>query len=63
MDGIVMVIKAGNTQREVVKRALMLMENNQPRFLGVVLNNLDNVLPFYYKDSYYGYEYKPKPVE
>jgi len=63
MDGIVMVIKAGNTQREVVKRALMLMENNHPQFLGVVLNNLDNILPFYYKDSYYGYEYKPKSVE
>ena len=35
-------------------------ENNNTKFLGIVLNNLTNVLPYYYHESYYGYEYKPR---
>jgi hypothetical protein len=26
----------------------------------VVLNNMGNVLPYHYNDSYYGYEYSPR---
>lgn len=59
VDGVIMVIKAGSTQREVVKRAATLLKNSTPRFLGIVLNNVSNVLPYYYSDSYYGYEYSP----
>ncbi len=61
MDGVILVVKAGATQREVAKRASLLLKNNKTRFLGVVLNNLSNILPYYYSDSYYGYEYKPRP--
>ncbi len=60
MDGVLMVVKAGSTQREVAQRASLLLKNNNTRFLGVVLNNLTNVLPYYYHESYYGYEYKPR---
>lgn len=60
MDGVLMVIKAGSTQREVVRRASLLLQNNSTNFLGIVLNNLSNVLPYYYHESYYGYEYKPR---
>lgn len=60
MDGVLMVVKAGSTQREVVQRATLLLKNNNTKFLGVVLNNLTNVLPYYYHESYYGYEYKPR---
>lgn len=60
MDGVILVIKAGATQREVAKRASDLLQNQNARFLGVVLNNLSNILPYYYSDSYYGYEYKPR---
>lgn len=59
MDGIILIIKAGSTQREVAKRASAVLRNEQSRFLGVVLNNISNVLPYYYSESYYGYEYKP----
>lgn len=59
MDGVLLVIKAGSTQREVAQRASNLLKGNTARFLGVVLNNLTNVLPYFYRDSYYGYEYKP----
>jgi capsular exopolysaccharide synthesis family protein len=61
MDGVIMVIKAGATQKEVAKRASLLLKDNKTRFLGVVLNNLANILPYYYSDSYYGYEYSSQP--
>jgi capsular exopolysaccharide synthesis family protein len=60
MDGVLLVVKAGSTQREVAKRAANLLQTEKSRFLGVVLNNLSNVLPYYYSDSYYGYEYKAR---
>lgn len=65
MDGVVIVVKAGATQREVVRRAVEVLESNRHKILGVVLNNMDNSLPYYYNYSYYGYEHggrssKPK---
>jgi len=69
VDGVIMVVKAGATQREVVERAANLIKNSRCHFLGVVLNNLANVLPYYYNGNYYGYEYdhrgdaKTKPAE
>jgi capsular exopolysaccharide synthesis family protein len=60
MDGVIMVVKAGSTQREIARRAATLLKSNDINFLGVVVNNADNVLPHYYNDSYYGYEYKPR---
>jgi capsular exopolysaccharide synthesis family protein len=61
MDGVLLVLKAGATQREVAKRAIQLLANNNSQLLGVVVNNLSNTLPYYYKDSYYGYEYRVRP--
>lgn len=61
MDGVLLVLKAGATQREVAKRAIQLLANNNSLLLGVVVNNLSNTLPYYYKDSYYGYEYRVRP--
>jgi capsular exopolysaccharide synthesis family protein len=63
MDGVILVVKAGATQREVAKRATLLLKDDKTRLLGVVLNNLSNVLPYYYKESYYGYDHKPHPKE
>lgn len=60
MDGVILVVKAGSTQREVVRRAALLLKNNKSCLLGVVLNNLNNALPYYYNEGYYGYEYKPR---
>ncbi|MCK5127199.1 MAG: CpsD/CapB family tyrosine-protein kinase [candidate division Zixibacteria bacterium] len=60
MDGVIMVLKAGSTQKEVAERATMLLKNNKANFLGIVLNNLSNALPYYYNESYYGYEYKSR---
>jgi capsular exopolysaccharide synthesis family protein len=63
VDGVLLIIKAGSTQREIAKRASGVLKNERSRFLGVVLNNISNVLPYYYSDSYYGYEYKPHSTE
>ncbi len=59
MDGVILVVKAGSTQREVARRAVTLLQNSNSKFLGVVLNNFSNTLPYYYHDTYYGYDYKP----
>jgi capsular exopolysaccharide synthesis family protein len=57
VDGTLVVVKAGNTPREVVKRAVELVQNAGGKILGLVLNNLDGVLPYYYNYAYYGYPY------
>lgn len=59
VDGVLMVVKAGSTQREVVNRATNLLSNAGINLLGIVLNDYEEVLPYYYKDHYYGYRYSP----
>lgn len=61
MDGVVLVVKAGATQREVVRRAVDIIDAGRHKMLGVVLNNMNNSLPYYYDYSYYGYDYNPQP--
>jgi capsular exopolysaccharide synthesis family protein len=61
MDGIILVVKAGATQREVVSRAVDILDGSRHKVLGVVLNNMNNSLPYYYDYSYYGYDYSPQP--
>ena len=61
MDGIVLVVKAGATQREIVSRAVSIIDVCRHKVLGVVLNNMNKSLPYYYDYSYYGYDYNPQP--
>jgi protein-tyrosine kinase len=60
VDGIVLVVKAGVTQKEVVVRAADILSANRHKMLGIVLNNMNSILPFYYNYDYYGYEYQTK---
>jgi protein-tyrosine kinase len=62
VDGIIMVVKAGVTQREVVLRAADILSANRHKMLGIVLNNMNNTLPFQYNYEYFGYEYQTKEV-
>jgi capsular exopolysaccharide synthesis family protein len=57
VDGVVMVVRAGSTQKEVVKRAINLLKNASVNIYGAVVNDYEDVLPYYYKDRYYGYHY------
>lgn len=59
MDSTLLVIKAGSTKREIVERALKIL--GQVRLAGVVMNNIDNNLPYYYSSDYYGYKYETRP--
>lgn len=70
VDGVLLVVKAGVTQKEVVLRAKEIIENSNCNVLGVVLNNVNNALPYYYDYRYYGYQYdqkktvkKPGPIK
>ncbi len=59
LDGAIMVIKAGATQKSVVSRACNLLATvRKDKFVGVVVNNLNRSLPYYYDYNYYGYSYK-----
>jgi len=60
MDGAIMVIKAGQTPREVVRRATELMRSSGLNILGAIVNNQKGVLPYFYDHSYYGYKYYSK---
>jgi capsular exopolysaccharide synthesis family protein len=56
-DGVILVLKAGITPREVVKRAYDLLKNAKGNSIGIILNNMKNTLPYYYNYGYYGYRY------
>lgn len=57
VDRVLLVVMAGKTPREVVKRARDILTDSNVKVLGVVLNNVDRVLPYYYDYGYYRYSY------
>ena len=56
VDAILMVLKAGETKRSVVKRAINSLADNKDKILGTVINNMRNVMPYSYDYSYYNYK-------
>ncbi len=56
MDGVVLVVMAGRTPRQVVRRSRELLQDVDARILGAVVNNAVEALPYYYDYKYYGYE-------
>lgn len=57
VDGALFVIKAGKTQKPVIQRATQLLQDARITTLGVILNNMHHVLPYYYDYDFYQYEY------
>ena len=57
LDGAIVVLKAGHSQREVAKRAVELLREAKVNLLGVVVNNMEDTFPYYYSYKYYGYDY------
>jgi len=53
VDGTIMVIKAGKTAHEIVKRALKALNDIESRVIGSILNAVDIKKSTYY---YYGYK-------
>lgn len=60
LDGILLVVKAGATQREVIARACNIIKKADGEIIGVALNNMKAVLPYYYNHRYYGYSYSAR---
>jgi protein-tyrosine kinase len=60
VDGVLFVVKAGATQRDVVRRATDILASATNKVLGIVMNNTDDSLPHYLSQDYYGYEYPSK---
>lgn len=57
-DAILLVVMAGVTQKTIVSRARNLLTNQNGKLVGVIINNLNRSLPYYYDYNYYGYHYK-----
>ena len=56
VDGLLLVVRAGSTQKEVAQRALEILNATRDRIVGVILNDMNRALPYHYDYSYYGYE-------
>jgi capsular exopolysaccharide synthesis family protein len=55
VDGVLMVLMAGRTPTNVALRAKNILLDANANLLGVVVNNMSEVLPYYYDYKYYGY--------
>lgn len=60
MDGVLFVFLSGKTPREVGQRGVSIIKNADANILGVVINDLSEVLPYHYRYKYYKY-YSAKP--
>lgn len=58
MDGIVMVVKAGETDREALVRSRIILENVNANILGVLINGIKS--DYMYGSYYYHYSYSEK---
>lgn len=59
VTGVLLVIKAGNTHRGLVKEASDILTRANAPVKGVVLNNIKDVLPYYYNRRYVYDYYSP----
>jgi capsular exopolysaccharide synthesis family protein len=60
MEGVLMVVMAGKTDKMIVKRAMEILDGVNAKILGIALNNLHKMLPYYYDYGYYRYKYDRK---
>lgn len=63
VDGVILVILAGKTPRNVATRARDILLDANANVLGAVVNNLSEVLPYYYDYKYYGYREKEDAIK
>ncbi len=56
VDGVLYMVMAGSTPKELSKRGVEILNSAGANILGAIANNLGEVLPYYYDQKYYGYE-------
>jgi succinoglycan biosynthesis transport protein ExoP len=58
VDGVVLVVKGGETPKEAVQRTSRLLKEVHAHMIGILLNNVDIRSPdYYYSSKYYCYGY------
>jgi capsular exopolysaccharide synthesis family protein len=60
VDAVLMVVKAGSTPRQTVRRSLELQRSFGDNVWGILMNNVSEALPYYYSYKHYGYGYRKK---
>ena len=60
VTGILLVVKAGATHRDLVKQASEVLQKAGAPLVGVLLNNVMQVLPYYYSYRYAYQDYRPE---
>ena len=61
VDGVVLVIKGGETPKEAVQRTKQLLQEVHAHVIGILLNNVDvRSADYYYYSKYYYYGYGKK---
>jgi len=55
VDGCIYMLMAGQTAKDMSSRGVEILRSAGANILGVVANNLGEVLPYYYDQKYYGY--------
>lgn len=55
IDGAIYLVLAGRTPRDVCERGVNILRSVGTNIIGVVANNLAEVLPYYFDHKYYGY--------
>src|SRR5262249_17645161 len=65
VDGVVLVLKAGSTSREVARRAIGSLRRVKAKVLGAILNNIDLRAPQYgeYLYAYQSYNHADQTKE
>lgn len=57
VDTVIMVVKVGDTSKKLVKRAIEMMKKQNIDIRGLILNNVNDILPYYYNYDFYNYNY------
>jgi capsular exopolysaccharide synthesis family protein len=53
VDGVALLVRAGRTHRDVAVRAKRILDDVGATVIGAVVNNMEDVLPYYYGHTYY----------
>ncbi len=60
VDAVMIVLKAGSTPRHMVERGVELQKQFTGNLRGLLMNNVEETMPYYYSHRYYGYPYGAK---
>jgi capsular exopolysaccharide synthesis family protein len=60
VDAVFIVVKAGSTSRQLIERGVELQKQFTGNVRGILMNNVDEIMPYYYSHRYYGYPYGAK---